>query len=468
MFHEAGASLTGWYCWISDDTGASAGTTKPLAVVLVSVLGSTAGAASAGVGTGAATAVEGVGATPGTPAVAFELSMLAVPAVPDAGLGAEAFDDASRVEGDGAPAEGVPTAGASAAGAGTSTVPSADSVADAGAGTDTLPGAGAGTPAVSPQLKMQTGWLRVTPTGHCSPQQQAKQHFVQPQTSSAYNQHSCTENRLQDYIAHTVYSCNHRRMFHRSQTLNRIIALQTTGDNETWRQPGVKIPSAGAGTGAEGEGAGALTPGAGAGTDTLSAAGAGAGTVVERAGAGTGTDTVVPCEGAGTGTAVAGAGTGAVELLTVVNTAGAGTGAVTAAVGEAAAGATAGEVSLRVVVLGAGAGVVELVVDALGAGVDVSEPVDGAGTGTDESAGGGVLAFVELATASLDAFGAAAGGETLLLTAEALRVLLAGGVGGEMTATAGAGSRACRRTCWGLQQCCWGLQQCCWREGGIG
>lgn len=119
-----------------DDTGANAGTIAP---VLVVVLGATAGAASAGVGTADASAVEGLGARPGTPAVVLELSMPAM--LPASGLCADAFEVVSRL-GVGAPAGGVPTAGA-----GTSTVPlAAMTVPGAGAATDP-DGAGAGTPA---------------------------------------------------------------------------------------------------------------------------------------------------------------------------------------------------------------------------------------------------------------------------------------------------------------------------------
>jgi len=104
------------------------------------VLGATAGAASAGVGTADATAVEGVGARPGTPDVVLELSMPAM--LPASGLCADAFVVVSRVLGVGAPADGVPSAGA-----GTSTVPlAAITVPGAGAATDS-DGAGAGTPA---------------------------------------------------------------------------------------------------------------------------------------------------------------------------------------------------------------------------------------------------------------------------------------------------------------------------------
>ncbi len=123
---------------VVDDTGADAGTTAP--VLLVVVLGATAGAASAGVGTADATAVDRVGARPGTPAVVLELSMPAMP--PASGLCADAFVVVSRPLGVGAPAGGVPTAGA-----GTSTVPlAAMTVPGAGAATDS-DGAGAGTPA---------------------------------------------------------------------------------------------------------------------------------------------------------------------------------------------------------------------------------------------------------------------------------------------------------------------------------
>jgi len=114
-----------------DDKGANAGTTAPVLVVVV--LGATAGAASAGVGTADATAVEGVGARPGTPAVVLELSMPAMP--PASGLCAFVF--VSRPLAVGAPA----------AGAGASTVPLASiTVPGAGAATDS-DGAGAGTPA---------------------------------------------------------------------------------------------------------------------------------------------------------------------------------------------------------------------------------------------------------------------------------------------------------------------------------
>jgi hypothetical protein len=114
-----------------DDKGANAGTTAPVLVVVV--LGATAGAASAGVGTADATAVEGVGARPGTPAVVLELSMPAMP--PASGLCA--FEFVSRPLAVGAPA----------AGAGASTVPLASiTVPGAGAATDS-DGAGAGTPA---------------------------------------------------------------------------------------------------------------------------------------------------------------------------------------------------------------------------------------------------------------------------------------------------------------------------------
>lgn len=125
-----------WYSLVIDDTGADAGTP----VLLVVVLGATAGAASAGVGTADATAVEGVGARPGTPDVVLELSMPAM--LPALGLCAEAFVVVSRVLGVGAPTGGVSTAGA-----GTSTISlAAITVPGAGAATDS-DGAGAGTPA---------------------------------------------------------------------------------------------------------------------------------------------------------------------------------------------------------------------------------------------------------------------------------------------------------------------------------
>ena len=120
-------------------------------MVVELLLGASAGAASAGVGTALATAVEGVGARSGTPAVVFEDSM---PAVDESGLGADAFD-VVRVLGVGAPAEGVLTAGASAgvasAGAGATTVPLAVTTLGAAAGTDT-DGAGAGTPVTGHSL----------------------------------------------------------------------------------------------------------------------------------------------------------------------------------------------------------------------------------------------------------------------------------------------------------------------------
>jgi len=116
-----------------DNTGANAGTTAPLLVVVV--LGATAGAASAGVGTADATAVEGLGARPGTPAVVLKLSTPAMP--PASGLCAGAFEFVSRPLAVGAPA----------AGAGATTVPlAAITVPGAAAATDS-DGAGAGTPA---------------------------------------------------------------------------------------------------------------------------------------------------------------------------------------------------------------------------------------------------------------------------------------------------------------------------------
>ena len=127
---------------VVDDTGADAGTTAP---VLVVVLGATAGAPSAGVGTADATAVEGVGARPGVPAVMLELSMPAMP--PASGLCADAFVAVGRLLGVGAPAGGVSTAEA-----GTSTVPLA-AITVPGAGADTVSdGAGAGTPACNTHI----------------------------------------------------------------------------------------------------------------------------------------------------------------------------------------------------------------------------------------------------------------------------------------------------------------------------
>ena len=127
---------------VVDDKGADAGTTAP---VLVVVLGATAGAASAGVGTADATAVEGVGARPGTPDVVLELSMPAM--LPASGLCADAFVVVSRVLGVGAPSGGVSTAGA-----GTSTVPLA-AITVPGAGAATVSdGAGAGTPACTSRI----------------------------------------------------------------------------------------------------------------------------------------------------------------------------------------------------------------------------------------------------------------------------------------------------------------------------
>lgn len=127
---------------VVDDKGADAGTTAP---VLVVVLGATAGAASAGVGTADATAVEGVGAKPGTPDVVLELSTPAM--LPASGLCADAFVFVSRVLGVGAPSGGVSTAGA-----GTSTVPLA-AITVPGAGAATVSdGAGAGTPACTSRI----------------------------------------------------------------------------------------------------------------------------------------------------------------------------------------------------------------------------------------------------------------------------------------------------------------------------
>ena len=127
---------------VVDDKGADAGTTAP---VLVVVLGATAGAASAGVGTADATAVEGAGAKPGTPDVVLELSTPAM--LPASGLCADAFVFVSRVLGVGAPSGEVSTAGA-----GTSTVPLA-AITVPGAGAATVSdGAGAGTPACTSRI----------------------------------------------------------------------------------------------------------------------------------------------------------------------------------------------------------------------------------------------------------------------------------------------------------------------------
>lgn len=95
-------------------------------------MGATAGAEAAGAGTAA---LDGAGATAGVPAVEFELCLPAMPAAAESGAGAEAL----RAAGDGAAADGVPTAGAEAPGAGTGTA-----AATPGAGTATA-GAGAGT-----------------------------------------------------------------------------------------------------------------------------------------------------------------------------------------------------------------------------------------------------------------------------------------------------------------------------------
>ena len=129
MFQDAGAVATSLYSIWLVETGDRSGSPT---------LGATAGAEFAGAGTAT---VDGAGAVAGVPSVEFEFSLPAVPAATEPGAGAEALEAA----GDGAPAEGVPTAGADAAGAGTGTA-----AAVPGAGTATA-GAGAGTPA-KPQL----------------------------------------------------------------------------------------------------------------------------------------------------------------------------------------------------------------------------------------------------------------------------------------------------------------------------